>query len=60
MTLIAALSLFGLLVLAAAVATAVLVHGDGYGRAPAPEEPPWRDGDLPSAPYRDAPGARPW
>lgn len=57
---IAACSLFGLLVLAAAVATALTVRGDGCGRHRGPDRVP-DVGGLPWAPYRDVTGARwPW
>jgi hypothetical protein len=59
MTLVAALSLFGLLVLAAAVATALAVRGDGYRRRGWAEEPATGAAELPWVPYRDAATA-PW
>lgn len=64
MMMIAALSLFSLLVLAAVVATAVVMSGDGYGRPRGPDGGdhgvPDADG-LPWTPYRDVSGARwPW
>ena len=54
MDLVAALILFALLVLAAAVATAVTLVGDGHPRRAAPQEEPAAPGGLPWGPYRDA------
>jgi len=59
MTLIAALALFAILVLAAVVATAVTVRRDGYRRRPWCTHPAGPDGGLPWGPYRETVTA-PW
>jgi len=61
MTIVAALALLGLLVLAAVLATALTVRRDGYRRRPWSTPAAGPDGGLPWAPYRDAVRApRPW